>query len=54
VVLTPPLIKQNGREIADIINHQAVKMVPYISSDNQVKLIHVSTIMFFDGNQLLP
>jgi len=35
--------------LADIINHQAVKIIAEFANDNQVKLIHVSTDYVFDG-----
>jgi dTDP-4-dehydrorhamnose reductase len=36
-------------ELADIVNHQAVKIIAQYSNDNNVKLIHVSTDYVFDG-----
>jgi dTDP-4-dehydrorhamnose reductase len=37
-------------ELADIVNHQSVKIIAQYSKDNQVKLIHVSTDYVFDGS----
>lgn len=37
-------------ELADIINHQSVKIIAQYSKDNQVKLIHISTDYVFDGS----
>jgi dTDP-4-dehydrorhamnose reductase len=36
-------------ELADIVNHQAVKVIAQYANDNQVKLIHISTDYVFDG-----
>jgi dTDP-4-dehydrorhamnose reductase len=36
-------------ELADIVNHQAVKIIAQYSNDHQVKLIHISTDYVFDG-----
>jgi dTDP-4-dehydrorhamnose reductase len=36
-------------ELADIVNHQAVKIIAQYANDNQVKLIHISTDYVFDG-----
>lgn len=36
-------------ELADIVNHQAVKVVAQFAKDKQVQLIHISTDYVFDG-----
>jgi dTDP-4-dehydrorhamnose reductase len=36
-------------ELADIVNHQAVKIIGQYANDYQVKLIHISTDYVFDG-----
>jgi len=36
-------------ELADIVNHQAVKIIAEYANDNKVKLIHISTDYVFDG-----
>jgi dTDP-4-dehydrorhamnose reductase len=36
-------------KLADIVNHQSVKLIAQYSKDNQVKLIHISTDYVFDG-----
>lgn len=36
-------------ELADIVNHQAVKIIAQYANENQVKLIHISTDYVFDG-----
>jgi dTDP-4-dehydrorhamnose reductase len=36
-------------ELADIVNHDAVKVIAQYANDNQVKLIHISTDYVFDG-----
>ncbi|WP_339921719.1 dTDP-4-dehydrorhamnose reductase [uncultured Flavobacterium sp.] len=36
-------------ELADIVNHQAVKIIAQYANDNQAKLIHISTDYVFDG-----
>jgi dTDP-4-dehydrorhamnose reductase len=40
---------ETEQEIADIVNHQAVKVIAHYANDNKVKLIHVSTDYVFDG-----
>ncbi len=40
---------ETEQEIADIVNHQAVKIIAQYANDNKVKLIHVSTDYVFDG-----
>jgi dTDP-4-dehydrorhamnose reductase len=37
-------------ELADIVNHQSVKIIAQYAKGNQVKLIHVSTDYVFDGS----
>jgi dTDP-4-dehydrorhamnose reductase len=41
--------KANGTGVADIVNHQAVKIIAQYNDNNQVKLIHISTDYVFDG-----
>ena len=41
-------------EIADKINHLAVKNFAKLSKDNSIKLIHISTDYVFDGNSDKP
>jgi dTDP-4-dehydrorhamnose reductase len=36
-------------ELADIVNHKAVKLIAQYATDNHVKLIHISTDYVFDG-----
>jgi dTDP-4-dehydrorhamnose reductase len=36
-------------ELADVVNHQAVKIIAQYANDNQVKLVHISTDYVFDG-----
>jgi dTDP-4-dehydrorhamnose reductase len=36
-------------ELADIVNHEAVKIIAQYANKNQVKLIHISTDYVFDG-----
>jgi dTDP-4-dehydrorhamnose reductase len=36
-------------ELADIVNHQAVKIIAQYANDHQIKLIHISTDYVFDG-----
>jgi dTDP-4-dehydrorhamnose reductase len=40
---------ETEQEIADIVNHQAVKIIAEYANNNQVKLIHISTDYVFDG-----
>lgn len=37
------------QELADLINHQSVKIIAQYANNNQVKLIHISTDYVFDG-----
>ena len=41
-------------ELADKINHLAVKNLAQISKDNSIKLIHISTDYVFDGTNYKP
>lgn len=41
-------------ELADTINHKAVKVIGEWCLDNNVKLIHISTDYVFDGNNKQP
>lgn len=41
-------------ELADIINHQSVKIIAQYAKDNKVKLIHISTDYVFDGSSSVP
>jgi dTDP-4-dehydrorhamnose reductase len=54
VELIPQWIKQKRNKSGGHCNHQAVKIIAQYANDNQVKLIHVSTIMFLMEHQLLP
>jgi dTDP-4-dehydrorhamnose reductase len=36
-------------ELADIVNHKAIKIIAQYANDNQIKLIHISTDYVFDG-----
>jgi dTDP-4-dehydrorhamnose reductase len=40
-------------ELADIVNHQAVKIIAEYAEDNKVKLIHISTDYVFDGTSAI-
>jgi dTDP-4-dehydrorhamnose reductase len=40
-------------ELADIVNHQAVKTIAQYSNEHQVQLIHVSTDYVFDGKSAI-
>jgi dTDP-4-dehydrorhamnose reductase len=40
---------ESENELADIINHKAVKLIAQYATDNHVKLIHISTDYVFDG-----
>ncbi|AOZ98526.1 dTDP-4-dehydrorhamnose reductase [Flavobacterium commune] len=41
-------------ELSDVLNHQAVAVMAQWSSENNCKLIHVSTDYVFDGNSAVP
>jgi dTDP-4-dehydrorhamnose reductase len=40
---------ETEQELADIVNHQSVKIIAEYANDNKVKLIHISTDYVFDG-----
>jgi dTDP-4-dehydrorhamnose reductase len=40
---------ETEQELADIVNHKAVKIISQYANDHQVKLIHISTDYVFDG-----
>ena len=40
---------ETEQESADTVNHQAVRIIGQFASENQVKLIHISTDYVFDG-----
>jgi dTDP-4-dehydrorhamnose reductase len=40
---------EEEQELADLINHQSVKIISQYANNNQVKLIHISTDYVFDG-----
>jgi dTDP-4-dehydrorhamnose reductase len=40
---------ESENELADIVNHKAVKLIAQYATDNHVKLIHISTDYVFDG-----
>jgi dTDP-4-dehydrorhamnose reductase len=40
-------------ELADIVNHQAVKIIAQYANNHQVKLIHISTDYVFDGTSAI-
>ncbi|MCB4807295.1 dTDP-4-dehydrorhamnose reductase [Tamlana sp. 62-3] len=45
---------ESNKETSDLINHKAVYNLAVACTQNNVKLIHVSTDFVFDGNQSLP
>jgi dTDP-4-dehydrorhamnose reductase len=45
---------ESQRELADKINHLAVKYLAQISKEQNIKLIHVSTDYVFDGTNFRP
>ena len=45
---------ENNIELADEINHKAVKNLAQIAKDKQIKLIHISTDYVFDGKNYKP
>jgi len=45
---------QSQQELADKINHLAVKNLALISKENGIKLIHISTDYVFDGTNFKP
>jgi dTDP-4-dehydrorhamnose reductase len=40
---------ETEQELADIVNHQAVKIIARYANENQANLIHISTDYVFDG-----
>lgn len=45
---------EDEKELADAINHQAVKNLAEISKEKDIKLIHISTDYVFDGKNYRP
>jgi len=45
---------ESEADLADLINHQAVKQLALIAHDHQCKLIHISTDYVFDGTNHIP
>ena len=45
---------EEEKELADLINHKAVKYLSDISKENNIILIHISTDYVFDGKQYTP
>ena len=45
---------ESEQELADKINHQAVRYLAQISKEKNIKLIHVSTDYVFDGKNYKP
>ena len=45
---------ENEQELADKINHLAVKNLAQIAKENKIKLIHISTDYVFDGTNYKP
>jgi len=45
---------EEEKELADWINHQAVKYLAEISTENDITLIHISTDYVFDGKNYKP
>ena len=43
-----------NQELADAINHKAVKNLANISKEKEIKLIHISTDYIFDGKNFKP
>ncbi len=44
---------ESETELADIVNHLAVKMIAQYANDKQAKLIHISTDYVFDGTSAI-
>jgi len=45
---------EEEKELADLVNHQAVKYLAEISKENDITLIHISTDYVFDGKNYRP
>ncbi|MDD3834994.1 MAG: dTDP-4-dehydrorhamnose reductase [Sulfurimonas sp.] len=45
---------QENKDLADAINHQAVKNLAQIAKDKEIRLIHISTDYVFDGKNHQP
>ena len=45
---------ESNQELADVINHKAVKNLAKISKEKGIKLIHISTDYIFDGKNFKP
>ena len=45
---------EEEKELADLINHTAVKNLAQIAKDTNTKLIHISTDYIFDGKNHMP
>ena len=44
---------ESEKELADVVNHHAVKIIAQYAYENNVKLIHISTDYVFDGTSSL-
>ncbi|WP_369765646.1 dTDP-4-dehydrorhamnose reductase [Flavobacterium sp. WC2429] len=44
---------ETEQELADIVNHQSVKVIAQYANENKVKLIHISTDYVFDGSSAI-
>jgi dTDP-4-dehydrorhamnose reductase len=44
---------EEEQELADLINHQSVKIIAQYANNNHVKLIHISTDYVFDGTSAI-
>ena len=45
---------ESEQELADLINHKAVKVLADLAKEKDMKLIHVSTDYVFDGTNSIP
>jgi dTDP-4-dehydrorhamnose reductase len=45
---------ETEQALADVVNHQSVKIIAQYAFDNQIKLIHISTDYVFDGSSSIP
>jgi len=45
---------EEEQELADLINHKAIKYLAKIAKDNNIVLIHISTDYVFDGKNYRP